>query len=384
MTNFFLYGSLGLLALSAAYAVLAIVCVLAFRRRVRAAVGGAEQPPVTILKPLCGLEDGLADNLRSFCRQDYGRFQIVFGVRDADDPAIAVAEAIIAEFPDHDISLIVNGGIIGRNLKVSNLANMFPSARHDILIIADSDMRVREDYLKAVVAPFARREVGAATCLYSGNGRGGLASRLGAMFINDWFLPSALIPVVFGKLSFCFGATMAVRRDVLQAIGGFDALAEFLADDYKLGRLVAGRRHEIVLVPYIVENLIAEESLATLFEHEIRWARTIRSVQPYGYSLSVVTEVLTIALFAAVSVYAATGSAALSAGPVLGALALRLGLHYAVGATVGGRDVHAPWLVPARDLLSFAVRVASYGGNTVLWRKQMLTVRSNSRIREPQ
>lgn len=385
MTAFFLYVSLGLLALSVAYAVLAIACVLVFRRRVRAAtVVAVEQPPVTILKPLCGLEDGLADNLRSFCRQDYGRFQVVFGVRDADDPAIAVAEAIIAEFPDRDISLVVNGRTIGRNLKVSNLANMFPSARHDILVIADSDMRVREDYLKAVVAPFVRNEVGAATCLYSGSGRDGLASRLGAMFINDWFLPSALIPATLGKLAFCFGATMAVRRDVLEAIGGFEALAGFLADDYKLGRLVAERRCSIELVPYIVENVIAEESLASLFNHEIRWARTIRSVQPYGYFLSAVTEVLTIALLAAISVYVATGSAALSAGPVLGGLALRLGLHYAVGATVGGRGVRAPWLVPMRDFLSFAVRVASYGSNTVLWRKQMLTVRPNSRIKEPQ
>lgn len=384
MTTFFLYGSLGLLALSAAYAVLAIGCVLVFRRRVNAAVVAAEQPPVTILKPLCGLEDGLADNLRSFCRQDYGRFQIVFGVRDADDPAIAVAQAIIAEFPNRDISLIVNSRTIGRNLKIGNLANMFPAARHDILVIADSDMRVGEDYLKAVVAPFARQEVGAATCLYSGSGRNGLASRLGAMFINDWFLPSALIPATFGRLSFCFGATMAVRRDVLEAIGGFEALAGFLADDYKLGRLVAERQREIALVPYIVQNVIAEESLSSLFNHEIRWARTIRSVQPYGYAFSIVTEVLTIALFAAISVYIATGSAVLGAAPVLGALALRLGLHYAVWATVGGRGVHAPWLVPVRDLLSFAVRVAGYGSNRVLWRKQVLTVRSNSRIKEPQ
>lgn len=384
MTMFFLHGALGLLALSAAYAVLAIACVLAFRRRVNAAVAGTEQPPVTILKPLCGLEDGLADNLRSFCRQDYGRFQIVFGVRDSDDPAITVAEAIMSEFPDHDISLVVNSRTIGRNLKIGNLANMFPTARHDILVIADSDMRVGEDYLKAVVAPFARHDVGAATCLYSGSGRGGLASRLGAMFINDWFLPSALIPATFGKLSFCFGATMAVRRDVLEAIGGFEALAGFLADDYKLGRLVAERQREIALVPYIVENVIAEESLSSLFNHEIRWARTIRSVRPYGYAFSIVTEVLTIALFAAISVYIATGSAVLGAAPLLGALALRLGLHYAVWATVGGRGVHAPWLVPVRDLLSFAVRVASYGSNTVLWRKQVLTVRSNSRIKGPQ
>jgi ceramide glucosyltransferase len=384
MATLILHGSLGLLALSTIYALLAIACVLVFRSRMSKAVVGAGQPPVTILKPLCGLEDGLAENLRSFCRQEYGRYQIVFGVRNSNDPAIGVAEEIMAEFPDRDISLVVDDRTIGRNLKVSNLANMFPSARHDILVIADSDMRVRADYLRAVVAPFTRHDVGATTCLYFGSGRGGLASRLGAMFINDWFLPSALIPAIFGRLAFCFGATMAIRREILAAIGGFEALAGYLADDYKLGQFVAERKHAIVLVSHIVENVIAEDNLTSLFKHEIRWARTIRSVRPIGYAFSMVTEIMAIALLAAVSTYVATGSTAMGAALVLGALVLRLVLHYAVCATAGAGGVHAPWLVPVRDLFSFAVRVASYGSNTVLWRKQVLTIESSSHIREPQ
>lgn len=378
------YAALGLLALSAAYICLATMCVLLFHRRLKCAAGGApkDQPPVTILKPLCGLEHGLIENLRSFCRQDYDRFQIVFGVRDADDPVIAVVKSIRAEFPEHDLVLVVNGRVIGRNLKVSNLVNMFSAARHDILVIADSDMRVRPDYLRAVVAPFARADVGATTCLYSGSSGSSPVSRLGAMFINDWFLPSALIPAILGKLAFCFGATMAVRRAVLAAGGGFEALAGFLADDYKLGQLVAAQKRMIALVPYVVENVVAEDSLKSLFDHEIRWARTIRSVQPVGYALSAVTEILPIALVAAIPMYILTDSALLAAVPVIGALALRLGLHYAVGAAVGAKGVHAPWLVPLRDLLSLAVRISSYSGNTVLWRQQVLTVRASSRIKD--
>ncbi|MSO93834.1 MAG: glycosyltransferase [Rhodospirillales bacterium] len=382
-TLVFAVVALGLLAASTVYVVLATFCVLCFRRRLsRLPVGARAETGITVLKPLCGMEEGLADNLRTFCRQDYGRFQIVFGVRDPKDPAAGVVEALQREFPDRDLVLVVDSRVIGHNLKVSNLANMLPAARHDLLVIADSDMRVRPDYLRAVAASFDRHEVGAATCLYSASARHDLASRLGAIFINDWFLPSALIPATFGKLSFCFGATMAVRRDVLAAMGGFEALAGFVADDYMLGQLVTRQKRTIALVPYIVENTVAEEDLPSLFQHEIRWSRTVRSVQPYGYALSFITELLPLALLAGVAVHAATASAALAAGPIVGALFLRLGLHYAVRATVPHRGRHVAWLVPVRDLLSLAVRVASYGGNTVKWREQMLTMRANSRIRD--
>lgn len=379
----FAYAALALLAASAIYVVLASICVLAFRRRLRRTIAGTgAEPGITILKPLCGMEVGLADNLRSFCRQDYGAFQIVFGVRDPNDPAIGVVERLQREFPDRDLTLVVDSRMIGHNLKASNLANMLPAARHDLLVIADSDMRVRPDYLRAVAASFADPEVGAATCPYSGGAGHDLPSRLGALFINDWFFPSALIPATLGNLKFCFGATMAVRRDVLAEIGGFELIAGFVADDYMLGQLVADRKRTVALVPYIVENAVAEKDMASLFRHEIRWSRTVRSVRPWGYALSFITELLPLALLAAVAVYASTASAVLAAGLVAGALALRLGLHYVVRATIPYRGQHAALLVPFRDLLSLAIRVASYGGNTVKWREQMLTLRENSRIRD--
>ncbi|MEL0112890.1 MAG: glycosyltransferase, partial [Rickettsiales bacterium] len=214
-----------LAGLSFSYVGLCIVALLCFRRRLHAEPDRSFRPSVTVLKPVCGDEPELLENLRTFCVQEYPTYQVIFGVRDADDPAIPSIERLIAEHPETDIALVVDDRIYGRNLKVSNLINMFEKARHDIIVVADSDMRVGRGYLAAVAGTFTDPRVGAATCLYSGAGGANLASRLGAMFINDWFLPSALIPTMFGELKFCFGATMAVRRAALKEIGGFEALA---------------------------------------------------------------------------------------------------------------------------------------------------------------
>lgn len=370
------FAAIGLVLASLGYLALAIERVIRLRSRLAQPVTGNFTPPLTVMKPLCGIEPELADNLRSFCRQDYGTFQIVCGVRDPNDEAIAVVEGIKREFPDHDITLVVDERAVGSNLKVCNLANMADAARHDILVISDSDMRVGPDYLKSVAAPFASPKVGAATCIYSASARaanGGLASRLGAMFINDWFLPSALIAIAFGRLSFCFGATMAVRRRVVEKFGGFAALAHHIADDYLLGRKVTEEGHKIAFVPYVVENITFEQDLKGLFAHELRWARTIRAVQPLGYTLSFITEAVPLALLAAIPVYVATASAAMAMAPLACALALRLALHYAVSAAVGPKGSLTPRLIPLRDLFSAAVRIASFFGTRVIWRGQEMT-----------
>ncbi len=281
---------------------------------------------------------------------------------------------------DKDLSLVINERILGGNLKASNLANMFKTACHDIIVVADSDMRVRRDYLRAVAAPFLKPEVGAATCLYTGAGDKNLASRMGAMFINDWFLPSALISTLFVDLKFCFGATMAIRREALVAIGGFETLANFLADDYMLGNMTARLGYKVALVPYVVENTVFEENLRSLFLHETRWARTIRSVQPLGYAMSFITEVFSLSLLAAITVYVQTSSLPLAALPIIGALALRTALHYIVQAKLAGGMAFSPLLIPARDLFSLAVRIGSFFGREVRWRDQVMTVCTNSRL----
>jgi ceramide glucosyltransferase len=342
----------------------ALFAVRAFGRMRTAAAACRE--PVTILKPVCGLDPGLYGNLRSFCDQDYPEFQVIFGVRDADDPAVAVVERVIRDFPDRDLSLVVDDRITGTNLKVSNLVNMDGRAKHDILIAADADMRVDRDYLKAVTAPFQDPQVGAVTCLYRGSPVGGLPSVLGAMFINDWFLPSVLAARSVQPMRYCFGATMAVRRAALEEIGGFSALASHIADDYMLGRLVGDCGYKIVLSPYVVENVILEPDLKTLIRHESRWARTVRSVQPLGYTFSVITHALPLAvIFLVASGFSGWGWAVLAA-----ALAARIALHYAVRAVSGAQGPATPWLVPLRDLLGFVVWGGSFFGRDVHWREQ--------------
>ncbi len=370
----------GILWLSFIYLLLAIAGVLRFARKTRRGTVSPDWLPVTVLKPVCGREPGLLENLRSFCDQDYTTYQVIFAVRDPKDPAIPIIEKVIGEFPDKDLSLAINERVLGGNLKVSNLANSFETARHDIIVVADSDMRIRRDYLRAVASPFLNPEVGAATCLYYGAGDNNLASRMGAMFINDWFLPAALISTLFVDLKFCFGATMAIRREALVAIGGFKSLANFLADDYLLGNTTAKLGYKVALVPYVVENTVYENSLRSLFLHETRWARTIRSVQPIGYVMSFITEISALSLLAAIMVYVQTSSLPLAALPVIGALSLRTVLHYVVQDRLAGGMAFSPWLIPARDLFSLAVRIGSFFGREVRWRDQVMTVCTNSRL----
>jgi ceramide glucosyltransferase len=370
----------GILTASFIYMLLAIFGVLRFARKTRQASVAYDVLPMTVLKPVCGLEPELMENLKSFCDQDFATYQVIFAVRDPKDPAIPTIEKVIAAFPDKDLLLVIDERVLGRNLKASNLANMFRAARHDIIVVADSDMRVRRDYLRAVATPFLDPEVGAATCLYSGVGSKNLASHLGSMFINDWFLPSALISALFVDLKFCFGATMAIRREVLGKIGGFEALANYLADDYMLGNATAKQGYKVALVPYVVENIVFEENLKSLFLHETRWARTIRSVQPGGYAMSFVTEIFPLSLLAAIIAYAQTSSLLWAALPVIITLSLRMTLHYTVQKNLARSNGFSPWLIPIRDLFSLAVRIGSFFGRKVHWRDQVMTVRPTSRL----
>ncbi len=348
--------------LSFLYVLVSLRATLAFK--VVPAVAGSYSPPISVLKPVCGLETDLYLNLRSFCCQTYPQYQVIFGVASATDPALEIIRTLIGEFPGRDLELVVDTTLVGSNRKVCNLANMFARARHDLLVIADSDMQVDANYLATVAASFTDREVGAATCLYTGKPARGLASALGASYINKWFLPSVLVALSFQKLRFCFGATMAVRRDALEAIGGFQRLASMLADDYMLGRLVSEQGFKVALVPYLVSNVVHEASLATLFQHELRWARTVRSVQPLGYSLSFITHPLPIALLClAVTPSVSVGYSILGLAIGLRAL-LHLRLHRHLQLTAPSQV----WLVPVRDLLSFGVWLASFLGRDVEWR----------------
>lgn len=359
-----------------AYLAVAVGAVAVFSRK-RGGTPEGPLPPVTVFKPICGLEHGLYENLRSFCDQDYPEFQVIFGIRDADDPAIPVVRRVIREFPGRDTVLVVGCGTAAANYKVSSLSKMYPEARHDILVIADSDMRVDGRYLRAVASSFRDPGVGAATCLYSGTPVPGLPSALGAMFVNDWFLPSVLVALALQELRFCFGATMAVRREALAAIGGFEALSPYLADDYMLGALVSRCGYEVRLSPYVVEGIVSEAGFRSLLSHELRWARTVRACRPAGYAFSFIGSgaVSLSALFLLASGFGAPGIALLSAS-----IALRVVLHGAVRSTVRVPRPASPWLIPVRDLLCLAVWAASFWGRGVRWRERRFSVRPDGQL----
>ena len=350
-----------------------VAAAMRFARR--RSVTPVEQPPVSVLKPLYGAEPGLYENLRSFVDQDYPVRQIVFGVRSPEDGALPAVRRLIADRPDVDIDLVVNTRAGGSNLKVANLINMLPATRHDLLVFADSDMRVDRGYLATVTAPLEDPAVGLVTCLYRGRPTGGLWSRLGALHINFGFLPSALLGEALGTGGGCFGATIALRRAVLDRIGGLAAVRDELADDHRIGAAVRELGLTTALSPYIVETSVSEKNLKCLWRHELRWARTVRAMAPVGFAGSAVTHATAIAALAALC----SGLSPTS----LVFFAISCLFRWATaGATA--RILRLPtaglWLLPLRDLLSFAVFVGSFFGRSVSWRDQLFHIEPSGRI----
>jgi len=365
------------------YLLFANFCIIELRKsRKRPHIPSGFTPPATVLKPICGLEHGMDENLRSFCEQDYPEYQIIFGLHGKDDTAIPVIEKIIQDYPELDLEMVIDTRLHGSNHKVSNLINMFPSAKHDILLVADSDMRVGKNYLHDIVAPFANTANGAVTCLYSGHSEGGLASRLNAMFINEWFLPSVLISDALKDISYCLGATMAVRREILTDFGGFEALSNYLADDYMLGQMVSERGYKIHLSHTIVDNLSYESSYKSLFLHELRWARTLRAVEPLGYLGTFLTDTLVIGSLTALFALIFTQHTFLPASILGITITARILLHLQVKSALGLNGRGSLLLIPVRDLLSFIIRIVSFAGHSVEWRNHIFSVDDDGLIHE--
>ena len=285
-----------------------IVAALAMRiGRTAAGWRSIALPPVTILKPLCGAEPALYEHLRSFCEQHYPCWQVVFGVRDPHDPALDVVQRLQGEFPQLDLQIAISSAQHGISSKVSNLVNMMPLARHDYLILADSDIRVGPGYLERVITPLLDERVGIVTCLYRGSPRPGLWSLLGSIFINEWFIPSVRVSALLGSRAFAFGATIALRRATLARVGGFAVIADQLPDDYRLGELTRRLGLRTVLSEVEVETCVDEADLGDLVRHQLRWLVTIRTVQPLGYALAGITHGLPLAI---IGTLLAGGSAA--------------------------------------------------------------------------
>ena len=356
-----------------AYLVGTAIAAVHFARRTLSEA--TEQPPASLLKPLHGAEPELYESLRSFVEQDYSTVQIVLGVNDGKDGALPVAKALIRGMPTADITLLVGAPVRGSNLKVANLENMLAAARHDILVISDSDMRVDHRYLAAVAAPLLDPSTGLVTCLYRGVSTGGIWSELGALHINFGFLPSALVASAIGIERGCFGATIALRRETLERIGGFTRVRDELADDQRIGEAVRALGLAVVLSRYLVEARVSEPSLAQLWRHELRWARTVRTVAPGGYAGSILTHAVPIAAIAAI----ATGFGLTSCIVLVISMALRWATAGVIAGALGLTTTKL-WLLPLRDALSFAVFVASFFGRAVFWRGQLFQVEPSGRM----
>jgi ceramide glucosyltransferase len=373
---------LGCTAIAGGYQLFQAFAAWRFFRRARRTARGVPDralPPVTVLKPLKGPGIDLYENLASFCRQDYPEFQIVCGVTHPADPAVAVVERLRRDFPRIDIVLAI-GDAPGANRKVANLRQMMRYARHDVLVMSDSDIRVRRDYLRAMVVPLAGPDrdpqVALTTCLYRGVGYFGAPSVIESLFINTDFIPMVLAAQMVQRFRYAYGASIAVTREALDAIGGFASIADHLADDYQLGNRVARAGYRNVLIPYVVETVLDSITMRDVWRHQLRWARTYRVCQPAGWFFSVLTHAT---MWGVVSGLVLGGPA--GAAVCLAAVGARLGALRAVMAVLGERETPRHlWVVPAKDLASSTIWLVAFLGNIVEWSGQRLRVLSDGRL----
>lgn len=351
------------------------VAVVLRRHFARAAPAPVRSDPVTLLKPLYGAEPRLADNLATFLAQDHGGpVQLLCGVQQIEDPAIAAVESLRAAHPDADIMLVCDPAPHGASGKISNLVNMDAHARHGIVVLSDSDIAVAPDYLARVLAALDAPGVGAVTCLYRGRGDAGFWSRLAAAGLNWQFLPGATFGVALGLAKPCMGSTIALRRETLDSIGGFARFADVLADDHAIGVAVGALGLSVAVPSMLVIHGSAEADFGALWRHELRWGATVRGlVPPATYAASVVAFPLPIALlavpFTPAPALAITGFALLA----------RLVVALTADGIAGARP--ASYLaLPFRDCLGFVLFIASFFARSVDWRGERLTMASDGRI----
>jgi ceramide glucosyltransferase len=351
----------------------------AFYFRKRPARRSRFAPPVSVLKPLCGIDPQGYESLRSHCLQDYPNFELIFGVHDHDDPVVRTVERLKREFPSVSIRLVVCPRTSGMNLKVSNLLQMLPMARYEYLLINDSDIRVEPDYLQRAIAPLEDIRVGLVTCFFKGVAAGTLGSKLEAISIAADFIPGVLCATrLKGQLDFAMGSTLAFRRGTLDTIGGLESLSDHLADDYELGNRTFRAGLEVKLADCIPEHCLPDYSFAQFFEHQLRWVRTVRSARPRGYAGLILTFAIPWSL---IGVLAAPGTAwpwiLLSAAVVLRFAVALVFEVFILDYRSGLRDL---WLLPIRDGLALVIWISCYLGRTVIWRGKKFEV-ANGKLR---
>lgn len=348
------------------YYVLSIVCAWDFfSEHPEEPEPPAHAPPLSVLKPVRGLDREAYENYASFCRQDYPEYEILFAVSEGDDPAIPVIERVIRDHPERPLRLLISAPQLGMNSKVNKLCRLVEEARYDLLAISDSDVQVEPDYLGRVAAPFRDPQVGAVTALFRGNVSGDILSHLDAMGAAEDF-SGTLIARQFEGMTFTLGSTMATTRERLTEIGGFEALANHHADDFELGKRIAARGYRVELLRQPVWMVFPKQSLGELLRHEMRWMIGLRNIRPRGHLGMIFTHGFPWALAAA----AVANSWWLAALFLAAYLTLRLSMAWTINVwglkdPVVRRNL---WLIPLRDALTFLVWLASFASNRIQWR----------------
>jgi ceramide glucosyltransferase len=370
-------------ASSSIYYLICLWSAAAFLRERKAGAGSGSTsncPPVSILKPLKGRDPDIYESFRSHCVQDCPEYEIVFGVSDANDPAVARVQQLQREFPDRQIKLVVCSNILGANVKVSNLAHMLCEAHYEYLIVNDSDIRVERDYLRRVMAPLADSGVGMVTCLYRGVAAATLGSHLESLGISTDFCPGVLVArKLEGGIHFGLGSTLAFRRADLERAGGFASIVDFLADDYELGARISALGLRVTLSDVVVETHLPAYNLRGFLSHQLRWARGVRDARAGGY----IGLAFTFGLMWSVLNLIAAQCAPWSWAALGGVLSLRLAVALTVGnAVLRDRQlIRQLWLLPLRDLVAAAVWIASFAGHTVRWRGDRFRLKNGKLIR---
>jgi ceramide glucosyltransferase len=358
----------------AVYMLVASVLTLRFGRETRAPEDAAAAPPVTILIPLCGHEPGLYSRLRTFCQQDYGApVQLLCAIHDPEDRAIAVVEKLATDFPQANVEWHIDAALHGRNRKMSNMINAAGRARHDVLIMIDSDIEVGRDHLSRVVAELQQPHVGAVTCLYRGVPGRGLWAKLAAKNTNLHFLPSVIVGLKARLAQPCFGSTIALKRQTLEQIGGLHAFVDHLWDDYAIGQAVRAAGLQVRVSSLTVGHVCTESTSREFFAYQLRNARTIGGIDPIGYFGAVITHPFALAIL---GMMLGAGEPAIAMAGL--ALASRLTLCGCVRRRFGVRSNY--WLLPLHDLVAFAVYLMSFFGGTIIWRGRRYRVQADGTL----
>jgi len=351
------------------FLVLSVLASFRFRRRGVPQVAADKFPPVTLLKPLCGMEPNLRANLASFFDQEYPTFEIIFGARSGHDPALALVEELRRQYPSVPVEIVVSGEPTEANAKICSMRKMYAAARYDYLVISDSDVQVKPNYIREVVAPLLSGEASMVTCLYRGVSSGGFWSRLEALGMSVEMTSGVLVSDLLEGMNFALGPTMAIRRDVLDAIGGFDPLAVYCADDYVLGQRVAESGNQVLLSTHVIDHVVVNRALQASLLHQVRWMKSTRFSRPVGHLSSVLSFAMPFGLLGLAAALA-LGNPPLGGILLLAAVLNRVILSLVAGWRIVG-DPHALrlcWLYPLRDLMGFGFWLCSFLGSTIVWR----------------